>query len=93
MWTAMHGDPIRMLFSGTSATAKSAIVPVSEAPKSSVQVLATCHSLAIVTEEGGPSSGGGSMIGDPLEKATLNALGWNLTKAQWITFEFGRFLE
>ena len=48
-----------------------AIVPVAEAPKESVQVLATCHSLALMDE---------GIIGDPLEKATLNALGWNLTK-------------
>ena len=47
------------------------LVPLEKAPKESIQVLATCHSL-VMMEDG--------MIGDPLEKATLTALGWNLTK-------------
>ena len=50
---------------------KNALIPIEEAPKETVQVLATCHSL-VMMEDG--------MIGDPLEKATLTALAWNLTK-------------
>lgn len=47
------------------------LVSLEKAPKESIQVLATCHSL-VMMEDG--------MIGDPLEKTTLTALGWNLTK-------------
>ena len=47
------------------------LVSLEKAPKESIQVLATCHSL-VMMEDG--------IIGDPLEKATLTALGWNLTK-------------
>ena len=62
-----------LIVEGVAGTSEdnNTLVSLEKAPKESVQVLATCHSL-VMMEDG--------MIGDPLEKATLTALGWNLTK-------------
>ena len=68
-----------MIVEGVAGTTKDnetksgSLVPVEDAPKESVQVLATCHSLVMMDD---------GIIGDPLEKATLTALGWNLTKGE-----------
>lgn len=49
-----------------------AVVPITQAPIETLQTLATCHSLIHIDE---------GLVGDPLEKATLTAIDWTLTKS------------
>ncbi|XP_055331769.1 endoplasmic reticulum transmembrane helix translocase-like isoform X2 [Paramacrobiotus metropolitanus] len=58
--------------SGGSAHSEDDIVSADSVPWETLQVLAACHSLVLLDD---------TPIGDPLEKVTLDAVKWNITKA------------
>ncbi|CAD6215942.1 GSCOCG00004244001-RA-CDS [Cotesia congregata] len=65
----------------TGIEGKTEVINVDDAPIESVQVLATCHSLVQLDD---------GIVGDPLEKATLKAVNWTLTKNDVVIPKKGR---
>lgn len=57
------------------------IISLTEIPLSTIQVIASCHSLVVLDD---------GLVGDPLEKATLEAIEWNLTKGEAVVPKRGR---
>ncbi|XP_025416038.1 manganese-transporting ATPase 13A1 isoform X1 [Sipha flava] len=54
---------------------KKDMMPMNEAPENTIQVLASCHSLVQLED---------TVVGDPIEKASLNAINWVLSKNDFI---------
>ncbi|KJE93443.1 ATPase type 13A [Capsaspora owczarzaki ATCC 30864] len=69
--TLTSNDLIVEGVAGISATNPEEILAVGDSPDHTTHVLVTCHSLMHVDD---------GLVGDPMERATLLAANWNLTK-------------
>ncbi|KAL1457946.1 hypothetical protein WDU94_008126 [Cyamophila willieti] len=67
---------------GISKSSPKEVLSIQDAPPESIQVLASCHSLVQLDD---------GLVGDPLEKATLTAIDWNLTKADAVIPKKGKY--
>lgn len=70
-----------LVVEGLAGVQKDEIVPLSAAPADSVQVLACCHALVMLDD---------GLVGDPLEKVTLEAIDWNLTRGEAVVPRKGK---
>ncbi|KAL1491663.1 hypothetical protein ABEB36_012225 [Hypothenemus hampei] len=59
----------------------SKVTSIQDAPLETLQVLASCHSLAQLDD---------GLVGDPLEKATMTAIDWTVTKADCVIPKRGK---
>lgn len=57
------------------------VTPIDRCPLNTLQILASCHSLAHLDEK---------LVGDPLEKKVLDAINWNYSKSATVTPKKGR---
>lgn len=68
-----HGSFIRVATEQTADPSHLSITLAKDSSFDSQCVLATCQSLTILN---------GEVVGDPLEKACLNAINWTLSKGK-----------
>lgn len=59
----------------------STIIPAQKIPLETIQVLTTCHSLVFLDD---------GLVGDPLEKSTLKAINWSVTKGDAVVPKKGK---
>lgn len=70
-----------LVVEGLAGVRKGVVIPLAEAPPDAVQVLASCHALVMLDD---------GMVGDPLEKVTLEAIDWNLTRGEAVAPRKGK---
>lgn len=62
------------MFVSASSSDPKQLVPIQECSKETTLTLATSHALVLLED--------GTLVGDPMEKTTLEALGWQIGKGQ-----------
>jgi cation-transporting ATPase 13A1 len=67
------------IFSSADKSSKGIVQNPLDAHPNSIQVLAACHSLNRFDEE---------LVGDPLEKACLSWIDWNLSRSMYFYQSF-----